>query len=94
MLVVKNLPANGGDTRDAGLISGLGRSPGGGCGNPLQYSGLENPMDREAWRATIHGVTKSPTQLNDFTSLHGGKKHRHPQELVWVQFQTPALEGL
>ena len=48
-----------------GLISGLGRSPGGGHGNPLQYSYLENPMDRGAWWATVHGVTKSQTRLND-----------------------------
>ena len=48
--MVKNLPANAGDTRDTGLIPGLGRSPGGGHGNPLQYSCLENPMDRGAWQ--------------------------------------------
>ena len=60
-LVVKNLPANAGDLRDAGLILGSGRSPGGGHGNPLQYSYLENPMDRGAWQATVHGVTESDT---------------------------------
>ena len=60
VLVVKNPPANAGDTRDAedtgdaGSISGLGRSPGGGHSNPLQYSCLENPMDRGAWWATVH----------------------------------------
>ena len=48
---------------DLGSISGLGRSPGGGHGNPLQHSCLENPMDRGAWRATVHGVTKSQTRL-------------------------------
>ena len=57
VLVVKNPPANAGDKRDSGLIPGLGRSPGGGHGNSLQYSCLENPMDRGAWRATVHGVT-------------------------------------
>ena len=57
--MVKNLPANAGDIRDASLIPGSGRLPGGGNGNPLQYSCLENPMDREAWQATVHGVTKS-----------------------------------
>ena len=62
-LVVKNLPANAGDKRDVGSISGLGRSPGEGHGNPLQYSCLENPMDREAWWATDHRVAKSRTQL-------------------------------
>ena len=61
--VVKNSLANTGDLRDLGSILGLGRSPGGGHGNPLQYSCLENPMDRGAWRATVHGVTKSWTQL-------------------------------
>ena len=65
--VVKNLPANVGDTREVGLLSGLGRSLGKGNGNPLQYSCLENPMDRGAWRATVHGVAKSQTWLSDFT---------------------------
>ena len=60
-LVVKNSPAIVGDVRDMGSIPGLGRSPGGGHGNPLQYSCLENPMDRGAWQATIHGVTESNT---------------------------------
>ena len=60
-LVVKNLPANAGDIRDAGLIPGLERSPGGGHGNPLQYSCLENPTDRGTWWATVHGVIKSQT---------------------------------
>ena len=60
--VVKNLPANAGDV---GWIPGWGRSPGEGKGNPLQYSCLENPMDRGAWQATIHGVIKSWTQLSD-----------------------------
>ena len=55
---------------DLGLIPGLGRSPGEGNGNPLQYSCLENSIDRGAWRATVHGVAKSRTQLRDFTSLH------------------------
>ena len=50
---------------DLGLIPVLGRSPGEGHGNPLQYSGLENPMDRGAWEAAIHGVAKSRTSLND-----------------------------
>ena len=61
VLVVKNASANAGDVRDADLIPGSGRSPGGGHGNPLQYSCLENPMDRGAWRATVHRVTKSRT---------------------------------
>ena len=57
--VVKNLSANAGDARDAGSIPGSGRSPGVGNGNPLQYSCLENSMDRGAQWATVHGVTKS-----------------------------------
>ena len=54
--VVKNLPANAGDARDVGSIPGLGKSPGVGNGNPLQYSCLGNPMDRGAWQAAAHGV--------------------------------------
>ena len=59
--MVKNLPANAGDTGDMGLIPGLGRFPGRGNGNPLQYSCLENSKDREAWWATVHGVEESDT---------------------------------
>ena len=57
--VVKNLPANAEAAGNTGTIPGLGRSPGGGNGNPLQYFCLENPMDRGAWQATVHGVAKS-----------------------------------
>ena len=67
--VVKNLPVNVEDARDMGLTPGLERSPGVGNGNPLQYSSLENPMDREAWQATVHGAAKSQTRLRDFTSV-------------------------
>ena len=59
--VVKNLPANVGDIKDAGLIPGLGSYPGGGHGNPFLYSCLENPMDRETWQAAVHRVTQSWT---------------------------------
>ena len=59
---VKNLPA---DTGDAGLISGLGRSSGGGNGNPLQYPCLENPMGRGGWQATVHGVSRSQTGVSN-----------------------------
>ena len=62
--VVKNPPANAGDTRDVGSIPGSGRAPGGGSGNLLQYSCLGNPMDRGAWWATVHRVTKSQTRLS------------------------------
>ena len=60
--VVKNQPANAGDT---GLIPGLGRFPGEGNGNPLQCSCLENPIDRETWQSTVHGVIESLTQLSN-----------------------------
>ena len=63
-MVVKNLPPNAGDARDRGLISGLGRTSGVGNGNPLQYSCLNNPMDRGALRATVDGVAKSQTWLS------------------------------
>ena len=64
VLVIKNPSANAGDARDASSIPGLGRSPGEGTGNPFRYSCLENPMDRDAWWATIHRVTKCLIQLN------------------------------
>ena len=56
MLVVKNLPVNAGEARDTGLIPGLGRSSGGGHGNPLLYSCLENPVDRAGWWATVQSI--------------------------------------
>ena len=61
--MVKNPSANAGDTGDVGLISGSGRSPGEGNGNPLLYSCLGNPMDRGAWWATVHGVTKESDMI-------------------------------
>ena len=70
MLLVKNLPTK---ARDAGSIPGLGRSAGGGIGNPLQYACLENPMDRGAWWATVHGVTKNQTQLSMHVHTHTRK---------------------
>ena len=63
--MVNNLPTNAGDSGDAGLIPGLGRSPGGGNGNLLQYSCQENPVDRGAWQATVRGVAKSWTSLSN-----------------------------
>ena len=68
--VAKNLPANAGDTIDSGLIPGSGRSPRVGNGNPLQFSCLENSLDRGAWLATVHGVTKSQTRLSDWIHTH------------------------
>ena len=71
----KESACNGGDLS---LIPGLGRSPGGGHGNPLQYSCLENSMDRGAWRAIVHGVAKSRTRLSDFTHTHA-HTHTHTE---------------
>ena len=68
VLVVKNLPANAGDVRDTGSIPGSGRSPGGGHGNPLQYSCLEKAMDRGAWWPMVHTVAKSWTLLERTTT--------------------------
>ena len=68
--MVKNLPANAGGTRDVGLIPRSGRSPGEGNGNSLQYSCLENSTDKGVWQATVHGATKSRTQLSTHTHMH------------------------
>ena len=70
--VVKNLPANAGNAKDMGSVPGWGRSSGGGNGNPLQYSYLENPMDRGAWRATVHGVAK------EWNVIEPLSRHIHP----------------
>jgi len=67
-LVVKNASAKAGDERDSGSIPGSGRSPGGGHGNPLQYSRLENPKDRGSWWATVHRVAKSQTLLKQLST--------------------------
>ena len=68
VLAIKNPSAKAGDVRDAGSLSGLGKSPGGGHGNPLQYSCLENPTDREAWWAIVHRVVKSRTRLKQLST--------------------------
>ena len=68
--MVKNLPANARDIRDMGSIPGLGRSTGEGNGNPLQYSSLENPMDRGAWRAAVHGVAESDMHIEKIMQQH------------------------
>ena len=65
--MVKNPSANAGDARDTGLIPGSGRSSGGGNDNPLQYSCLEDPMDRGPWQAIVHGITQSQTRLITYT---------------------------
>ena len=68
-LVIKNLPANAGAIWEASVIPGSGRLPGGGNGNPLQYSCLKNPMNRGAWQATVHGVVKSWTWMKQLSML-------------------------
>ena len=73
-LAVKNLPAHAGDVRDVGSIPGWGRFPGGGHGSPLQCSCLESPMDRGAWRATVHRVVKSWTRVKQL-STHAYRTH-------------------
>ena len=67
-LELMNPPANAGDVRDEGSIPGSGRSPGGGNGNPLQYSCMGNPMDRGTWQATVHGVIKNRTRLRQLST--------------------------
>ena len=69
VIVAKKLPANSEDVKDSDLIPGSGRSPGGGNGYPLQYSRLGNPMNRGAWRATVHGAAKSQRQLKQLSTL-------------------------
>ena len=69
--MAKNLPANTGDIRDVGSIPGSGRFPGGGHGNPPQYSCLENSMDRGAWWATVHGAAQSRTRLKQLKHTNG-----------------------
>ena len=76
--MLNNSPANAGDTEDAGLILGSGKSLGEGNCNPLQYSCLENPRDREAWQAIVHGVAMGPTRLGDRERAHSHTHtHRH-----------------
>ena len=84
-LVVKNPPVNAGDIRDRGLIPGLARSPGAGHGHPLQSSFLENPMDRGAWRAMVHGAVKSQTRLKP-RSTH---MHTHTLRIHKALFPRP-----
>ena len=94
--VVKTLPASAGDSRDMGSIPESGRSPRIGNGNPLQYSCLENSMDRGAWQATVHGVAKSQTRLSTHTYDYYSIKFLFCivystcllfwRNLVWLQF--------
>ena len=87
--MVKNLPANAGDIEDEGSIFGLGRSPGGGHGNPLQYSCLENPMDRGLWKAMVHGVAESQRRLKWLSTIFMYFKHIMSTRLVdWEGIQV------
>jgi len=81
--VGKNVPTNMGDIRDTSSIPGSGRSLGGGHGNPLQYSSLENPMDRGAWRATLLGVTKSRTRLKQLST----DAQEHPKVMLQISLE-------
>ena len=84
--VVKNSPASAGGTKETGLLPTLGRPPGGGNGNPLQYLCLENPMDRGIWQAAVHGVAKSWTRLRNWArSKHG---------LIYLEVHTPLVAQL
>ena len=85
VLMVKNPPANAGDIRDVGSISGLGRSPREGNGNPLQYSCLGNPMDRGTWWVTVHGVAKSQTRLEHGHSSHYFRHNKDESEVKVTQ---------
>ena len=81
-LVVKNMPANAGDIRDQGSVLGLGRSPGEGLGNPLQYSCLENPMDRGAWQGSNKLDTKIRDTKGTFHAKMGSIKDRNGMDLT------------
>ena len=87
-LAVKNPPANAGDLRGVDLITGSGRSPGGGHSNPLQCSCLENPVDRGAWWATVHGVAKSWTQGSDLACTHRNETARAQSVCVFNSLGT------
>ena len=86
-LVVKNLPASAGDVKDVNSIPGSGKSPGGWYGSPLQYSCLEDSMDGGAWQATVHGVTKSRTQLK-WLNMHEHLNKIKMLNLILCTFTT------
>ena len=78
--MIKNSSASVGDAGDGSPIPGLGRSPGGGHGNPFQYSCLENPMDRRAWRAAVHGVAKELDTTEQLGTRRGAVNHMNNGE--------------
>ena len=85
-LVMKNPPANAGNTKDSGSVSRWGRSPGVGHGNPPKYSYLENSMDRGAWQAVVHGITKSPTDTHTDGHTHTPRSKRSEK---WTYTHIP-----
>ena len=95
--MVKNPSANAGDARQVSSMPGLGRSPGGGHGNPLPHSCLENPMNREAWWATVHRVTKSQTRLKRLRThaqVFSGPYHQQfpvPPSLYRIKVHHPRI---
>ena len=88
-LVLKNLPAN---AADVGSIPGSGRSPGGGHGNPLQCSCLENPMDRGVWRATVHGVAEDPGLIQG-SERSAGEGIGYPLQYSWASLMTQLIKN-
>ena len=96
--MVKNPPSNTGNIRVAGSIAGSGRSPGGGNGNPLQYSCLGNPMDREAWCATVHGSQRVRVDLateHHHHSTGGVEREKKETESIWKRtlHEAVAIDG-
>ena len=89
----KESSCNAGDTGDTDSIPGLGRSSGGRDGNPLQYSCLGNPMDRGAWRAIVHGVAKSQTQLSDLANMHAATTNQSlTKQSSWTSWVSVVLD--
>ena len=94
VLVVKNPPTNAVDISNTGSIPGSERSPGERNGNPIQYSCLENPMDRGAWWATVHGVTKSQTWLRNLASKPASKEWGHHRFTAWKHINTMYIHSV
>ena len=86
VLAVKSPPANAGDTGKAGSIPGSGRSSEGGHGNPLQHSCLENPMDIEAWKVTVHGITESDKTKATWRALARAHTHTHTHTSFFLSY--------
>ena len=92
--MVENPPEKAGDPRDMGLIPGSGRSPGEWNGNPLQYSCLENSMNRGAWQATVHRVTKSQTGLKRLSVRVHTHTHTHTHTLIFIPNWSSLMMGV